>query len=50
MIQPHNRNRHPKYRKKYKTHKWRAYERSLINRQTLPNDFQTTPLNLGIAT
>ena len=31
MTQPHHRNRHPKYRKKYKIHNWRAYERSLIN-------------------
>ena len=35
MTQPHHRNRHPKYRKKYKIHNWRAYERSLINRGDL---------------
>ena len=35
MTQPHHRNRHPKYRKKYKIHNWRSYERSLINRDDL---------------
>ena len=35
MTQPHHRNRHTKYRKKYKIHNWRAYERSLINRGDL---------------
>ena len=35
MTQPHHQNRHPKYRKKYKIHNWRAYERSLINRGDL---------------
>ena len=35
MTQPHHRNRHPKYRKKYKIHNWRSYERSLINRGDL---------------
>ena len=35
MTQPHHRNRHPKYRKKYKIHNWRSYERSLINRVDL---------------
>ena len=35
MTQPHHRNRHPKYRKKYKVHNWRAYEQSLINRGDL---------------
>ena len=35
MTQPHHLNRHPKYRKKYKIHNWRAYERSLINRGDL---------------
>ena len=35
MTQPHQRNRHPKYRKKYKVHNWRAYEQSLINRGDL---------------
>ena len=35
MTQPHQRNRHPKYRKKYKVHNWRSYERSLINRGDL---------------
>ena len=33
MTQPHHRNRHPKYRKKYKIHNRRTYERSLINRR-----------------
>ena len=35
MTHPHHRNRHPKYRKKYKIHNWRSYERSLINRGDL---------------
>ena len=35
MTQPHHRNRHPKYRKKYKIHNWRSYEQSLINRRDL---------------
>ena len=35
MTQPHHRNRHPKYRKKYKIHNWRSYEQSLINRGDL---------------
>ena len=35
MTQPHHRNRHPKYRKKYKVHNWRSYEQSLINRGDL---------------
>ena len=35
MTQPHHRNRHPTYRKKYKIHNWRSYERSLINRGDL---------------
>ena len=35
MTQPHHRNRHPKYRKKYKIHNWRSYERSLIKRGDL---------------
>ena len=35
MTQPHQRNRHPKYRKKYKIHNWRSYERSLVNRVDL---------------
>ena len=35
MAQPHHRNRHPSYRKKYKIHNWRSYERSLINRGNL---------------
>ena len=35
MTQPHYRNRHPKYRKKYKIHNWRSYERSSINRGDL---------------
>ena len=35
MTQPHHRNRHPKYRKKYKIHNWRAYEQALINRGDL---------------
>ena len=35
MTQPHHRNRHPKYRNKYRIHNWRAYERSLINRGDL---------------
>ena len=35
MTQPNHRNRHPKYRKKYKIHNWRSYERSLINRGDL---------------
>ena len=35
MTQPHHRNRHPKYRKKYKIHNWRFYERSLIKRGDL---------------
>ena len=35
MTQPHHRNRHPKYRKKYKIHNWRSYERSLISRGDL---------------
>ena len=35
MTQPHQRNRHPKYRKKYKVHNWRSYEQSLINRGDL---------------
>ena len=25
MTQPHHRNRHPKYRKKYKIHNWQSY-------------------------
>ena len=35
MTQPHHRNRHPKYRKKYKIHNWRSYEQSLVNRGDL---------------
>ena len=35
MTQPHHRNRHPKYRKKYKIHNWRSYEQSIINRGDL---------------
>jgi hypothetical protein len=35
MTQQHQRNRHPKYRKKHKMHNWRSYERSLINRDDL---------------
>ena len=35
MTQLHQRNRHPKYRKKYKVRNWRSYERSLINRGDL---------------
>ena len=35
MTQPHHRNRHPKYRQKYKIHNWQSYERSLINRGDL---------------
>ena len=35
MTQPHHRNRHPKYRNKYKIHNWQSYERSLINRGDL---------------
>ena len=35
MTQLHQRNRHPKYRKKYKIHNWQSYERSLINRGDL---------------
>ena len=35
MTQPHQRNRHPKYRKKYKVHNWGSYERSLIKRGDL---------------
>ena len=35
MTQPHHRNRHPKYLKKYKIHNWRSYEQSLINRGDL---------------
>ena len=35
MTQPHHRNRHPKYRKKYKVHNWRSCEQSLINRGNL---------------
>jgi hypothetical protein len=35
MTQLHQRNRHPKYRKKYKIRNWRSYERSLINRGDL---------------
>ena len=35
MTQPHHRNRHPKYRQKYKIHNWQSYEQSLINRGDL---------------
>ena len=35
MAQPHQRNRHPKYAKKYKIHNWRSYEQYLINRGDL---------------
>ena len=35
MTQPHQRNRHPKYRKKYKVQNWRSYEQSLVNRGDL---------------
>ena len=35
MTQLHQRNRHPKYRKKYEIRNWRSYERSLINRGDL---------------
>ena len=35
MTQPHHRNRHPKYRKKYKIHNRWSYEQSLINRGDL---------------
>ena len=35
MTQLHQRNRHPKYRKKYKIRNWPSYERSLINRGDL---------------
>jgi hypothetical protein len=35
MTQLHQRNRHPKYRKKYKIHNWRSCDRSLINRGDL---------------
>ena len=35
MTQPQYRNIHSKYRKKYKVHNWRSYERSLINRGDL---------------
>ena len=31
MTQPHHRNRHSKYRKKYKIHNWWLYVRSLVN-------------------
>jgi hypothetical protein len=35
MTLPHQRNKHPKYRKKYKIQNWQSYERSLINRGDL---------------
>ena len=35
MTQPHHRNRHPKYKKRYKLTNWRSYEQSLVNRGDL---------------
>ena len=35
MTQPHHRNRHPKYKKRYKSTNWRSYEQSLVNRGDL---------------
>ena len=32
MTQPHQRYRHPKYKKKYKVTNWSSYDRSLVNR------------------
>ena len=32
MTQPHHRQRHPRYRKRYKVMNWPSYERSLIKR------------------
>ena len=35
MTQPHHRNRHPKYKKRYKLKNWPSYEQSLVNRGDL---------------
>ena len=32
MIQPHQRYRHPRYKKKYRVTNWSSYDRSLVNR------------------
>ena len=32
MTQPHQRYRHPRYKKKYKVTNWSSYDRSLVNR------------------
>ena len=32
MTQPHQRNRHEKYKTKYKVTNWSSYDRSLVNR------------------
>ena len=35
MTQPHHRNRHTKYKKRYKLTNWHSYEQSLVNRGDL---------------